>query len=264
MDSESPARWVIGDLHGCLDPLERLLALLEPDAKLWFVGDLINRGPASLETLRRVVGLGDRAEVVLGNHDLFLLACAAGLRAPRRSDTLSEILQAPDADALVHWLRHRPLLVEDGDDVMVHAGWHPRWDRAAARAAARRIEAALRSPGWREALAEMWGCRGVPWDAEAGGKRRLGDDLAALTRIRTVAEDGALGRHKGAPEKAPEGERAWWSAESPRQTRLFVGHWAAQGARVLPGVIATDSGCVWGGRLSAVRRSDLAWASVPA
>ncbi len=268
------AVYAIGDIQGCYDPLRRLLDLLRFDPtsdQLWLVGDLINRGPHSLEVLRLVHGLGERAIVVLGNHDLTLLAVAAGQVKLKRKDTFHSILDAPDHDELLDWLRFCPLLHHDPalGFTMVHAGLPPQWDLALAQRCAAEVEAALRGPGYGEFLGRMFGVEPRRWREDLTGYDRLRFSVNALTRMRfctvdgtlSFAEKGSLGSQK--PELLP-----WFAVPGRRNADLNIvfGHWAALGYYRAPGLYALDSGCVWGNRLTAIQldASDAPDWSVPA
>jgi bis(5'-nucleosyl)-tetraphosphatase (symmetrical) len=237
--------WAIGDVQGCGAPLRALLARLKlgPSDRVWFAGDLVNRGPDSLGVLRLVRDLGDQAVAVLGNHDLYLLARAGGRRAKKR-DTLDAVLAAPDGPALVDWVRARPLLHREGAWVMVHAGFDPRWTLLEAQQRARAAEAALQGP---EGLQQAMPKRG-----------RLAETLAGLTRVRMVHADGKLDEaYKGPPGEAPAELAPWWTQSGvPGPVTVVFGHWAALGLYQAPGLLALDTGCVWGGALTAVCLED--------
>ena len=255
------ATWVIGDVHGCLESLDALLALIDPAPgidRLWLVGDLVNRGPDSLGVLRRVMRLGAEAECVLGNHDLHLLAVACGARAPQPSDTFGAILDAPDGDALLDWLRRRPLLLDDPRSgwTMVHAGLPPEWDVAAARQRAAEVEEVLSGDGACAFLRRMYGDEAT--DAGTAGWARLRYTLNALTRLRYVTGDDRLDfSFAGPPDRRPAGLVPWYEAPRRRSRgeRIVFGHWAA--LELAPdlasreGVRHVDTGCAWGGRLTA-------------
>ena len=252
------ATYVIGDIHGCFRTLEKLFAALgfdETEDRLWLVGDLVNRGPGSLPTLRWVKAkshaLGGRFAVVLGNHDLHLMAVDAGLSEQRRRDTLGEILAAPDRRELIDWLAERPLIHRESDTVLVHAGLAPHWSVEEAERQARRCEGVLRSKEGRASLLQRSKLPTLEPETEEYS-------LAALTRMRTVQADGRLCDFSGAPEDAPVGCRPWFAASgrASRGTRLVAGHWAALGLHVEEGFLGLDTGCVWGGRLTAVRLED--------
>lgn len=259
------AVYAVGDVQGCLDALRGLLGRLGFDPgrdRLWLTGDLVNRGPRSLETLRFVRGLGEAAVSVLGNHDLHLLAVAAGAAPARPGDTLDAVLSAPDRDELLEWLRHRPLLHRDTalGWTLVHAGLPPQWDPDEAAARAREAEAVLRGPGWRAFLGTMYGDEPARWDPGLEGTDRLRFVVNALTRLRYCTRDGALAlRHKGPPGSQPAGLVPWYDAPARRSAgaRIVFGHWSTLGA--LTGgtgradAVCLDGGCVWGGRLLALR-----------
>lgn len=254
----SPAPIAIGDLQGCLDPLLELLDAIERDAPgrpLWFCGDLVNRGPQSLETLRFVRDLGDRAVSVLGNHDLHLLAVAHGIRRAHRNDTLDPILTAPDRDALLEWLRHRPLAHHAHAHLLVHAGVMPAWRVADTLALAAEVEAGLRGADVRGFLSTMYGNEPARWsDAlEGADRRRL--VINALTRMRFLTRDGAIDfSHKEGADNAPDALVPWFDAPDRRthDTTMVFGHWSALGLRLRDNLVALDTGCVWGGALTAV------------
>lgn len=193
--------WVIGDVHGCRDSLDALLARPEiaddPRCRFWFVGDLVNRGPASAATLRRVRALGERATVVLGNHDLRALAVAAGCLRPGRRDTLDELLRARDATSLLDWLRRQPLLHAEAGHLLVHAGLYPRWDPATAMARAREVEALLRHPRWRQHLPRIRGPSPLSWRDTMSGAARLRFIVRAFTQMRLCRPDGTLAPRQG-------------------------------------------------------------------
>lgn len=246
------ATWAIGDVHGCFRTLEALIERIDLDLgrdRLWMVGDLVNRGPSSLEVLRWARALdaemGDRFQVVLGNHDLHLIARHLGLASARPRDTLEDVLEAADRDDLVDWLRRRPFLhfgdAGDDDFVLVHAGLLPGWSPRDATVAAGRLERQLQGP-----------------DPDHLLHSRSDQALAACTRMRMLDPESRLHDYSGAPEAAPAGLSPWFEVEPrgcPGHTAV-TGHWAALGMRLRRDLIALDSGCVWGGSLTAVRLDD--------
>lgn len=250
--------FAIGDLQGCLESLEGLLEQIPADAELLFLGDLVNRGPQSLETLRFVMRLGDRAEAILGNHDLHLLAVAAGAGKIHRKDTIGEILEAPDCDELIDWLRRRPLMVERSGFVFAHAGVHPLWDLDTARRLARGAEARLASPGWKAALATMYGA--TQWRESLSGDDLLRATFNGFTRMRFV--DRVTGEldfdQKEGVGTAPDNLVPWFRYERRRLagTPICFGHWSMLGLINHPDLVAIDTGCLWGGELTAVRVSE--------
>ncbi len=255
------ALFAIGDVQGCYEPLLKLLdqVSFDPDRdKIWFTGDLVNRGPASLEVLRFVYGLGAGATTVLGNHDLHLLAIADGRQPVKRRDTFTDILAAPDRDELLAWLRHRPLFTHDATHgcAMVHAGLLPQWDFATAASLAREVESVLRGDGYGELFANMYGDTPDHWHDDLGGWERLRVIINAMTRLRYCDADGRMHlKHKGAPGSQPDPLRPWFQVTNRRSadTRLIFGHWSTLGLHIDPHIMALDTGCVWGGHLSAVR-----------
>ncbi len=253
---ETMATYVIGDIQGCFITLQRLLDRLDFERgrdHLWLVGDLVNRGPDSLSVLRWAKELEEDggAIAVLGNHDLHLIACAEGLRSARRGDTLEAVLEAPDLDALREWLTSRPLLHREDDHVLVHAGLLPSWSLEEAERLANEAGRALRERETRIPLLEaLYGKR--------KGVKKLRAILEAFTRVRTVSGTGELRRDfSGPPSQAPEGCRPWFELGTWKETVVF-GHWAALGLHVSERLIGVDSGCVWGGSLTAVRLEDRA------
>ncbi len=256
------ATYAIGDIQGCYQTLQALLHRcgFDPEVdRLWLVGDLVNRGPRSLEVLRWARHLDDRIVAVLGNHDLHLLGRVLGLRHPRKSDTLDTILEAPDCQDLIAWLRRRPLLHRHGSFVMVHAGLLPEWTVEEAESLARQAEAALQGEGLHEALASLKEPAPLRWSPELEDSQRLRVALRAFTRLRMLSRGGLdCEDFSGPPDEAPSGCVAWFDVPNRRCQGVTVvsGHWAALGLRIQPGLMALDSACVWGGELSAVRLED--------
>ncbi len=259
------ATYAIGDLHGCCDPLQRLLEQIRFDPtvdRLWFVGDIVNRGGQSLDTLRLVMQLGSTAITVQGNHDLSLLAIAGGHAKARAKDTVQPILDAPDAAELLDWLRRLPLLHHDADlgFTLVHAGLAPQWDLAQAQACARELETVLRGPDYQDFLAVMYGSQPDCWDDPLSGVDRLRCSANYFTRMRFCRiDDGGLDfASKETPQQAPENLLPWFEIPWRRNADLNIvfGHWAALGHYRAPGVYALDSGCAWGNRLTALRLDD--------
>jgi bis(5'-nucleosyl)-tetraphosphatase (symmetrical) len=255
------AVYAIGDVQGCCAELERLLDRLQLDRardEVWFVGDLVNRGPRSLDVLRLVRSLGDSAVVTLGNHDLHLLALALAGDVPVAQGQLTEVLQAPDRDELVDWLRRRPLAHyrPDLNTLMVHAGVPPQWDPLQTVRCAREVEQVLRGDGAGRFLAAMYGSRPDRWDPGLRGLERLRFITNCLTRIRYVRADGRLDfDSKGPPAEAPAGLAPWFDVRSRAtdSVRLVFGHWSTLGLLQQPGLLGLDTGCVWGGQLTAAR-----------
>ena len=253
------ATYAIGDVQGCYDELRALLSRVGFDSgrdRLWFVGDLVNRGPKSLEVLRFVRSLGERAVVVLGNHDLHLVCLAEGFAKARADDTLGSVLAAPDVRDLVDWLRTRPLMHVEGRHAMVHAGLLPQWTMGEAKALAAEVQAALGAPGYREFLAELYGSKPARWDDALKGWDRLRVIVNAMTRMRFCSPDGVMDFHVKS-DRAPAGFLPWFEARPPRDEPTIVcGHWSALGLRLTPRVSVLDAGCVWGGSLAALRLDD--------
>jgi len=261
------ACYAIGDIQGCYDELRALLERIGFDRqrdRLWFTGDLVNRGPKSLETLRFVKGLGDAALTVLGNHDLHLLAAAWYPRNVRRKDTLHTILEAADRDELIDWLRCRPLLHHDEvlGFTLIHAGLPPQWDLADARARAREVEAVLCSDRIGDFLARMYGNEPDLWSDDLEGQDRLRFITNCFTRLRYCTPEGKLVLGpKGAPGSQPAGALPWFEIEHRRSRDLNIafGHWSTLGPRNDPGIFPLDTGCLWGGQLTALRLDDRQW-----
>ena len=256
------ATYAIGDIQGCFESLERLLDRVSFNAgrdRLWFVGDLVNRGPQSLEVLRFVRDLGSAAVVVHGNHDLHLAMVDAGYGKKNDDDTLAPILAAPDCPELMAWLRARPLLHVEGEYAMVHAGLLPQWTVAQARELATEVEVALTAKNYREFLSHLFGSKPAAWDDHLAGWDRLRLIVNAMTRMRFCSREGVIEfRAKGPVDSAPPGCLPWFAVPGRKSSdhTIICGHWSALGLRMEPGLLALDSGCLWGGTLSAVRLED--------
>lgn len=256
------AIYAIGDLQGCYDPFRHLLDEIdfEPSRDtLWLAGDLVNRGPKSLKTLRFVHEIRDSVVTVLGNHDLHLLALYSGaVRNGNRFRTLRKLLNASDADELCDWLRRRPLAHYDKklDTLLVHAGTHPRWTAKKTLARAAEVEEALRGDDYAAVLGRMYGNTPNKWSGKLQGYKRLRFIINCLTRMRTITTDERLDLNfSGSPWRTRKGTLPWFEAEAPAwgDTRIVFGHWSALGLVVLPNLVCLDTGCVWGRQLTAVR-----------
>ena len=256
------AVYAIGDVQGCYDPLRHLLDTIDFDPAtdtLWFVGDLVNRGPKSLKTLRFVKSLGDSAISVLGNHDLHLLALAAGkVSGRRRFGSLYKLLESKHGDELLDWLRHRPLAHYDEsmDTLLVHAGTHPDWTVKKTLKCAAEVEAELQGKKYKALLGKMYGNSPRRWSNELSGFKRHRFIINCLTRMRMLTPKGGLNfAHNGSPYRGSRNLVPWFEQEdrATGETRVVFGHWSALGLIVLPELISTDTGCVWGRQLTAVR-----------
>jgi bis(5'-nucleosyl)-tetraphosphatase (symmetrical) len=263
------ALYAIGDIQGCHTEFRELLDVIRFDPsrdRLWLVGDLVNRGPGSLAVLRDVVAMGDAVAAVLGNHDFHLLAIAAGHRKPHRGDTVDDILRAPDREALVAWLTRRPLVVADGDLCMVHAGLLPSWTVAQALALSGEVEAMLASERADLFLRVLYGDEPRRWRDDLTGFDRLRAIVNACTRLRfcTAGDEMELEEKRG-PEHTPKGYLAWFDQPQRRSASSTVvcGHWSTLGLMLRPDVLMLDSGCVWGGTLTAVSLPDRRVFEVP-
>jgi bis(5'-nucleosyl)-tetraphosphatase (symmetrical) len=256
------ATYAIGDVHGCFETLQRLLRRVgyAPGTdRLWFVGDLINRGPGSLAMLRWGAEQGDRIVVVLGNHDLHLLARAAGVSEPKRRDNLETVLEAPDRDDLLAWLRSRPLVHREGELLLVHAGLFPEWTADQAESVAREVEERLRGEKAVKLLATVDQKVAARWKESLTGLERAQVALAGLARLRTLRENGRMCHEfSGPPAFAPRGCRPWFAVPGRRSAGATVifGHWAALGLKIGDGIAALDSGAAWGRELTALRLDD--------
>ncbi|MCP4698505.1 MAG: symmetrical bis(5'-nucleosyl)-tetraphosphatase [Gammaproteobacteria bacterium] len=258
--------YAIGDIQGCCSLLKKMLEHVHFDPakdKLWLVGDLVNRGPMSLEVLRFVRELNDCTTVVLGNHDMQLLAAACGnLKHAKAKDTIGPILEAPDRDGLTHWLRHRPLLHHDETlgYTMVHAGLPPQWDFAQAMQCARELEEILRGPGYMEYFQHhVFGKTPNLWSENLQGWERIRFISACFTRMRYVDRQGGLSmKKKYAPYAYTDDEYPWfmYPNRASQSMRILFGHWASLGFYSGNGVYGLDTGCLWGGSLTALRLED--------
>lgn len=254
--------YAIGDIQGCYDQLRTLLDRIAFDPahdSLWIVGDLVSRGPQSLETLRFLRSLGEAAVTVLGNHDLNLLAVAAGVRKPHRSDAVEAVLAASDRDELFDWLRTRNMMHTGEGYAMVHAGLLPQWTIARALELAAEVEAELRGDNHRELLSQMYGNAPARWEDDLTGYDRLRVIVNAMTRLRLCDERGTMEfSHKTQPVDLPPGYMPWFDVpgRASAGTPVLCGHWAALGLMVRDDVLAIDTGCVWGRALTALRLDD--------
>ena len=260
--------YAIGDLQGCAHEaqllVDRIFATGGNDAGILFVGDLINRGPDSLGALRRMKTLSEasdgRIDALLGNHDLHLIAVAAGAQRLGKSDTLDEILAAPDRDELIDWLRRRPLAMFVQNHLLVHAGVAPQWDAAQTMALAAEVESVLRGDGWIDFLGAMYGNEPATWSDSLSGIARLRCIVNALTRMRLCALDGTMDFKHKESDSGPAGSGLLpWFELPQRRTRdvtVVFGHWSALGLVERPNLLGLDSGCVWGGKLTAVCLDD--------
>lgn len=254
--------YAIGDIQGCRDSLLRLLDALTFDPaldRLWFVGDLVNRGPDSLGVLRLIRELGEAAICVLGNHDLHLLALSEGLGRPHKGDTLDAILMAPDRDELLHWLRHRKLAWGEQGFLLIHAGVLPGWTAEIALAYAAEAEAALQGADYRGFFERMYGNVPAAWDDVLTGADRLRVIVNTFTRLRYCSAAGEMEfHHKGAPGSQPAPWMPWFDVpgRASAGTTCVIGHWSTLGLINRPDLIALDTGCLWGGGLTAVRLED--------
>lgn len=253
--------YAIGDLQGCFSTLQKLLARIAFDDsrdKLWFVGDLVNRGADSLACLRFVRDLGDRAVTVLGNHDLHLLAVSEGLRKAGKNDTLSPILEAADGKRLLKWLRQQKLLHCEGSFVLVHAGLLPGWDMNTCVALAREVEDVLSGINYRELLANMYGDQPDRWNPSLSGQARWRLTVNAMTRLRVLRQGAIDHQFKGELGDLPPELTPWFQQRHPSlgAKTIVAGHWSALGLVNTKGFVALDTGCVWGRQLTAVRLED--------
>ena len=254
------ATYIVGDLQGCYASLRALLKKVGFGSRdrLWCVGDLVNRGPDSLAVLRFARELGERFRCVLGNHDLHFLAMVYGGHRQRPGDTLTELLGAPDCADLADWLRQQPLLAEDDDCLMVHAGIPPLWCLETARANAREVQAILRGPAHRAFFETLYGNEPARWDAALTGMARHRVIVNYFTRMRLIDAGGGMEfSHKGALATLPPGFQPWFRYPSRIDKTIYFGHWAAlDGATASAQMVGLDTGCVWGRALTAVRLPD--------
>jgi bis(5'-nucleosyl)-tetraphosphatase (symmetrical) len=253
------ALYLIGDVQGCDAPLGRLLqtiAFSPSRDTLYLLGDLVNRGPASAAVLRRLMGYGASAHCLLGNHDLSLLAVAHGRRAPHRNDTMDSVLLAPDRDAMLEWLRHQRMAIHAHGLLMVHGGVLPQWDEAQVLMLAAEVEAVLRGPDRVDFFSHMYGNEPAQWDDSLRGNDRLRVIVNALTRLRFCTPQGAMDlKASGGIADAPPGYLPWFDVPGRKTagTVIAFGHWSTLGFLSRPDIVSMDTGCVWGGCLSALK-----------
>lgn len=255
--------WMIGDVQGCCHSLDKLLAhpsiAQDPNARFWFAGDLVNRGPHSLQTIRYLMSIQDRCVILLGNHDLHLLAVAAGVRSPGKHDTIREILLAPDAGEIIDWVRHQKLAHFENNHLMIHAGVLPKWSAQKTVELAGEVESELRGKNWKRAMDKMYGNEPDQWKEGLTGGKRLRVIVNALTRLRMCSPKGQMALSiKSSPAYHHQGLVPWFDVpdRATRDVTVVFGHWSTLGLLLRPDAICLDTGCVWGGHLTAVRQSD--------
>ncbi len=254
--------YAIGDIQGCFDELLKLLDTIsfdEQSDQLWFAGDLVNRGPKSLETLRFVKSLGNAAITVLGNHDLHLLAASCASKIANKKDSLLPILEAPDRDELIDWLRHRPLFHFNEDFCLVHAGVPPQWDFKRTQKMALLAEQALQSPDYRAFLMQMYGNKPNIWSSNLKGVEKLRFIINCFTRMRYCDVNGRLDFvNSGPPGSQPKSLIPWFDVPKRKSAnmRIIFGHWSSLGYYEGPNCYAIDTGCLWGGQLTALKLGD--------
>ena len=259
------ATYAIGDVQGCYEELQTLLERVgfnRAHDHLWLVGDLVNRGPKSLEVLRFVKALGERAVVVLGNHDLHLITQFEGFERRRKDDTFVDVLGASDAKELIDWLRQRPMMHVAGNWAMVHAGLLPVWSIERSASLAREVEQSLQGKNYRDFLANMYGSKPERWDDSLAGWDRLRVIVNAMTRMRFCTEDGAMEFHTTG-RTPPAGFQTWHETRNTSEAQIVFGHWSQAGLQLNARVAGLDTGCVWGGPLTALRLEDRWLVQVP-
>ncbi len=262
------ATYAIGDVQGCFEPLQRLLEKLRFDPAndtLWFAGDLVNRGPQSLESLRFVKSLGQSAITVLGNHDIHLLALYYGLRPRGKDPTLEQVLDAPDVEELIVWLQQQPLLHQNESKVLVHAGLHPHWTIETATTLAREVEAILHKLDGKDALAPLYGPTDGEWASAEKSEYRLRYAVNCFTRMRFCNHKAVPDfKYSCTPGEQPKKLQPWFTIDNrPTETlSIIFGHWAALGVHQQPGIFALDSGCVWGNALTALNLDEFTFHQV--
>ena len=251
--------YAIGDIQGCFDDLLRLLDTLsfnENTDQLWFAGDLVNRGPKSLETLRFVKSLGKSAVTVLGNHDMHLLAASCLPKIANKKDTLSQVLEAPDRDELIHWLRHQPLFHYNDDFCLLHAGLPPQWDFKKTQKMALIAEQVLKGSDYQDFLKQMYGNKPNIWSASLKGVSRLRFIINCFTRMRYCDVNGRLDFANSGPLGSQPKELLPWFEVPKRKNadmRVIFGHWSTLGYYEGQNCYAIDTGCLWGGQLTAIK-----------
>ena len=257
------ATYLIGDIQGCFQPFQALLKKIHFDIKtdeLWIVGDLVNRGPASLEVLRFLVNFPGKLRCVLGNHDLHLLALASGIAKAKPGDTLDEVLSAPDLPQLMDWLKQWPLMYSEKNTIMVHAGIFPFWTLSEAQAHAQEFSDLLRSSNSKTFFEQMYGDFPMHWSNTLTGWKRMRFIVNAFTRMRVLTSDGGLDlKFKQTLADIPSDEKPWFELllSEYDNKRIVFGHWAALlGETTVPHVFGLDTGCVWGKTLTAFRLED--------
>lgn len=254
----TPDYWVIGDVQGCFNSLQNLLAqpeLQPPHNHYVFVGDLVNRGPGSLEVLQLIYDLGERAHVVLGNHDIHLLGVAAGVRKQSPSDTLSPILESAQATVLLNWLRHQPLALHLAGHLIIHAGLHPSWDLQQVLKLAQQVEQTLQADDWQQHIHALFGNEPSLWQKDLNDIHTQRLVVNILTRLRFFDDQGQISKYQGAPNSTDL--TPWFSMPQRRiELPVIFGHWSTLGLYLHADVIGLDTGCLWGGQLTAMRLRD--------
>lgn len=256
------ATYAIGDIQGCYSAFRKMLDWVSFDPandRLWLAGDIVNRGPDSLAMLRFMVQAGNSAIMVLGNHDLHLLMVYAGISSYSKGDTIQTIMEAPDRDELLTWLRYQRLFYAEESYAMVHAGLLPAWTVSGAQALAQEVETALRQSDYQDTFAQLYGNDPNYWSDSLVGIERLRVIVNAMTRMRICSTDGRMNfSHKGTLQTIPSGYMPWFDVpqRASRESTIICGHWSALGLHVTDDVIALDTGCVWNGQLSAMRLED--------
>jgi bis(5'-nucleosyl)-tetraphosphatase (symmetrical) len=264
------ATYAIGDIQGCYDSLQRLLECIEFDPtrdRLWLVGDLVNRGPKSLEVLRWARALGDRVVAVLGNHDLYLLLRAAGATKKKTLDTLDPVLAARDCDQLVDWLRRLPFVHREHGFTLVHAGLHPAWTIAEAMSLGNEVQSLLRAADWQKRIGHLQCNRPPLWHPHLFGFERLQAITSVFVRLRACTPEGRMVyKFSGPPQQAPRGYMPWYAVPDARWRgeQVIFGHWSALSLYRDQACVALDTACVWGGALTAMRLEDGHVIQVPA
>lgn len=263
------ATYAIGDIQGCYHAFQALLTRIEFNSnhdELWLVGDLINRGSGSLEVLRWCYAHQNNLKVVLGNHDLHALVVAAGFVNPKKGDTLSALLAADDCNVLLDWLRHQHMVYSNGQYLMVHAGLLPQWSAEQALSYAAEVEFALQAPDYLNFLAKMYGNQPSGWRDDLTGLDRLRVITNAMTRLRVCTPQGEMQfSFKGELQDVPSGYLPWFDVpdRASQNTQVIFGHWSALGLQQRDNVDALDTGCLWGGQLTAMNLETKAITQVP-